>query len=49
MRLAYPIDLAPMSEADGGGWLVDFPDWGNAVTDGDSHPAMPWTNAHRLP
>ena len=25
MRLAYPIDLAPMSEADGGGWLVDFP------------------------
>ena len=44
MRLAYPIDLAPMSEADGGGWLVTFPDWGNAVTDGDS-PGDALTNA----
>ncbi len=44
MRVAYPIDLTPMSEADGGGWLVTFPDWGDAVTDGDN-PAEALTNA----
>jgi len=36
MRLAYPIDLSRQSVEDGGGWLVTFPDWRNAVTDGAS-------------
>ena len=34
MRLAYPIDLRDMTAEEGGGWLVTFPDWGDAVTDG---------------
>jgi antitoxin HicB len=34
MRLAYPIELSRQPLDDGGGWLVTFPDWRNAVTDG---------------
>jgi antitoxin HicB len=38
MRFAYPIELSRMTEEDGGIWLVTFPDWNNAVTDGDDIP-----------
>lgn len=34
MRLAYPIELREMTVEEGGGWLVTFPDWNDAVTDG---------------
>jgi antitoxin HicB len=34
MRFAYPIVITPMSAEDGGGLLVEFPDWGPAYTDG---------------
>jgi antitoxin HicB len=44
LRLAYPIELTLMSEEDGGVWLVTFPDWNNAVTDGED-PAEAMTNA----
>ncbi len=39
MRLAYPVELREMTEAEGGGWLVTFPDWGGAVTDGEDRAA----------
>jgi len=44
VRLAYPIELILMSPEDGGRWLVTFPDWNNAVTEGDD-PAEAMTNA----
>jgi antitoxin HicB len=34
MRFAYPIEVRPLSPDDGGGLLVEFPDWNSAVTDG---------------
>lgn len=34
MRFAYPIEVRAMSAEEGGGFLVEFPDWGSAVTDG---------------
>jgi antitoxin HicB len=44
VRLAYPIELTMMSPEDGGRWLVTFPDWNNAVTEGDD-PAEAMANA----
>lgn len=38
MRFAYPIEIERMTEEDGGIWLVTFPDWNNAVTDGEDIP-----------
>lgn len=35
MRLAYPVELTLMTPEDGGIWLVTFPDWDGAVTEGD--------------
>jgi antitoxin HicB len=35
MRLVYPIELEELTPDGGGGFLVRFPDWNNAVTDGD--------------
>jgi antitoxin HicB len=35
MRFAYPIEIRAMTADEGGGFLVEFPDWwGGAVTDG---------------
>lgn len=34
MRFAYPIEIRAMTEEEGGGFLVEFPDWNGAVTDG---------------
>lgn len=34
MRFAYPIEIRAMTEEEGGGYLVEFPDWNGAVTDG---------------
>lgn len=34
MRFAYPIEVKALSPADGGGFIVEFPDWGSVVTDG---------------
>ena len=34
MRLAYPIEIREMTAEEDGGWLVTFPDWNGAVTDG---------------
>lgn len=34
MRFAYPIEVRAMTPDEGGGFLVEFPDWGGAVTDG---------------
>ena len=34
MRLAYPIEIRTMKIDEGGGYLVEFPDWDGAVTDG---------------
>lgn len=34
MRFAYPIEVRAMAPDEGGGFLVEFPDWGGAVTDG---------------
>jgi antitoxin HicB len=34
MRLTYPIEIRAMTEEEGGGYLVEFPDWDGAVTDG---------------
>lgn len=44
MRLAYPIELTLMPPEDGGRWLVTFPDWNGAVTEGDD-PAEAMVNA----
>ena len=44
MRLAYAIELTLMPPEDGGRWLVTFPDWNNAVTEGDD-PAEAMANA----
>jgi antitoxin HicB len=38
MRFVYPIEIERMTEEDGGAWLVTFPDWNNAVTDGEDIP-----------
>jgi predicted RNase H-like HicB family nuclease len=35
MRFAYPVELTLMLPEDGGRWLVTFPDWNGAVTEGD--------------
>jgi antitoxin HicB len=35
MRLAYPIDVRAMTAEEGCGYLVEFPDWDGAVTDGE--------------
>lgn len=35
MRFLYPIELEELSAEDGGGLLVRFPDWDDAVTHGD--------------
>ena len=35
MRLAYPIEIREMTAEEDGGWLVTFPDWNDAVTEGD--------------
>ncbi len=35
MKLAYPIELEALTPEDGGGFLVRFPDWNDAVTEGD--------------
>jgi antitoxin HicB len=33
----YPFTLAPLSEADGGGWIITFPDFPGAVmSDGET-------------
>ena len=35
MRFAYPIEVRTMTADEGGGFLVEFPDWwGGAVTEG---------------
>ncbi len=34
MRFAYPVEIRTMTEDEGGGFLVEFPDWNGAVTDG---------------
>ena len=34
MRFAYPIELEELPVDEGGGLLVRFPDWNDAVTDG---------------
>ena len=34
MRLAYPVEIREMTAEEDGGWLVTFPDWNGAVTDG---------------
>ena len=44
MRFAYPIELRVMTPEEGGGFLVEFPDWDSAVTDG-AHVAEALANA----
>lgn len=34
MRFVYPIDIRAMTADEGGGFLIEFPDWDRAVTDG---------------
>ena len=44
MRLAYPIELTLLTPDEGGRWLVTFPDWNGAVTEGID-PADAMANA----
>ena len=39
MRLAYPVEISAMTVEEGGGFLVEFPDWNGAVTEGDDMAA----------
>ena len=32
----YPIELRPLSEDDGGGWLITFPDLPGCMSDGET-------------
>ncbi|MBZ4193108.1 MAG: type II toxin-antitoxin system HicB family antitoxin [Candidatus Contendobacter sp.] len=32
----YPLELRPLSPADGGGWLVTFPDLPGCMADGET-------------
>ena len=32
----YPFDLRPLSEAEGGGWLITWPDLPGCMSDGES-------------
>ncbi len=34
--LKYPFTVRPLSDADGGGWLVEFPDLPGCVADGET-------------
>ena len=36
MNAEYPCVLTPLSEADGGGWLVSYPDLPGCVSDGET-------------
>lgn len=35
-RLDYPFELRPLSEDEGGGWLVTFPDLPGCMSDGET-------------
>ena len=32
----YPFELQPLSEEDGGGWLITFPDFPGCMSDGET-------------
>lgn len=32
----YPFNLTPLSEEDGGGWLITYPDLPGCVSDGET-------------
>jgi antitoxin HicB len=34
--LLYPFELRPLTEADGGGWLITFPDLPGCMSDGET-------------
>lgn len=36
MKLDYPFTIRPLSEEDGGGYLIEFPDLPGCMSDGDS-------------
>ncbi|BBB89383.1 MAG TPA: type II toxin-antitoxin system HicB family antitoxin [Methylomusa anaerophila] len=36
LELAYPFSVRPLSEEDGGGWIVEFPDLKGCIGTGDS-------------
>jgi len=36
MKTEYPRMLTPLSEADGGGWLITFPDLPGCMSDGET-------------
>jgi antitoxin HicB len=35
-RLDYPFQVRPLTEADGGGYLVEFPDLPGCLSDGET-------------
>jgi antitoxin HicB len=35
-RLEYPFEIRPLSEEDGGGYLISYPDFSACLSDGDS-------------
>lgn len=32
----YPFEVRPLSDADGGGYLISFPDFAECISDGES-------------
>ena len=39
MKIAYPFIVRPLSEEDGGGWIVEFPDLKNCIGTGETEQA----------
>ena len=46
----YPFEVRPLSDEDGGGYLISFPDFAECIADGESYasgyPILTWA-AHR--
>jgi len=36
MKLEYPFEMRPLTEAEGGGWLISFPDLPGCISDGET-------------
>ncbi len=36
MKLEYPFEMRPLNEAEGGGWLISFPDLPGCISDGET-------------
>jgi len=36
MKLEYPFEMRPLTDAEGGGWLISFPDLPGCISDGET-------------